>query len=281
MFADWVLRRWLSPDPEWATGHHGPLSRGAETRARPPKRLPALGTAPPLQPQPCTSRDVRRLPLIAGDTGQAADWHVLNARRHPRIHALARHSAPEEHATWLVPSSGGVAFSTGAKRWEKAMSHSPGERAWPIAERLPGRHISSFIFMSNVITPPGGAAGRYAGPPPAVVARSDLRPSAVIQEVGPDRVMAVAGQLPFGKDSRIACFAGNPNARVLSTWWRRKRDSNPRVSHPTNGFQDRRLRPLGHSSDLIIPAGMRLPPAGQFAHNPPSLSAALAMVIAE
>ena len=30
--------------------------------------------------------------------------------------------------------------------------------------------------------------------------------------------------------------------------WRRKRDSNPRVSHPTNGFQDRRLRPLGHSS---------------------------------
>ena len=32
--------------------------------------------------------------------------------------------------------------------------------------------------------------------------------------------------------------------------WRRKRDSNPRVSHPTNGFQDRRLQPLGHSSDL-------------------------------
>jgi DNA invertase Pin-like site-specific DNA recombinase len=30
--------------------------------------------------------------------------------------------------------------------------------------------------------------------------------------------------------------------------WRRKRDSNPRVSYPTNGFQDRRLRPLGHSS---------------------------------
>jgi hypothetical protein len=30
--------------------------------------------------------------------------------------------------------------------------------------------------------------------------------------------------------------------------WRRKRDSNPRVSYPTNGFQDRRLQPLGHSS---------------------------------
>ncbi len=31
--------------------------------------------------------------------------------------------------------------------------------------------------------------------------------------------------------------------------WRRKRDSNPRASYPANGFQDRRLQPLGHSSD--------------------------------
>jgi hypothetical protein len=30
--------------------------------------------------------------------------------------------------------------------------------------------------------------------------------------------------------------------------WRRKRDSNPRASYPANGFQDRRLQPLGHSS---------------------------------
>ncbi len=29
---------------------------------------------------------------------------------------------------------------------------------------------------------------------------------------------------------------------------RRKRDSNPRDSFPPNGFQDRRLKPLGHSS---------------------------------
>jgi PAS domain S-box-containing protein len=33
--------------------------------------------------------------------------------------------------------------------------------------------------------------------------------------------------------------------------WRRKRDSNPRTSHPVNGFQDRRLQPLGHSSVSI------------------------------
>jgi hypothetical protein len=34
--------------------------------------------------------------------------------------------------------------------------------------------------------------------------------------------------------------------------WRRKRDSNPRTSYPVNGFQDRRLQPLGHSSILIV-----------------------------
>ncbi len=32
--------------------------------------------------------------------------------------------------------------------------------------------------------------------------------------------------------------------------WRRKRDSNPRASHPANGFQDRRFQPLTHSSDF-------------------------------
>jgi hypothetical protein len=30
--------------------------------------------------------------------------------------------------------------------------------------------------------------------------------------------------------------------------WRRKRDSNPRAPSDANGFQDRRLQPLGHSS---------------------------------
>ncbi len=31
--------------------------------------------------------------------------------------------------------------------------------------------------------------------------------------------------------------------------WRRKRDSNPRTPFDVNGFQDRRLKPLGHSSE--------------------------------
>ena len=35
---------------------------------------------------------------------------------------------------------------------------------------------------------------------------------------------------------------------VQKRQWRRKRDSNPRVSFPTNGFQDRRVQPLCHSS---------------------------------
>jgi len=34
--------------------------------------------------------------------------------------------------------------------------------------------------------------------------------------------------------------------------WRRKRDSNPRASHPANGFQDRRFQPLTHSSVFYL-----------------------------
>src|SRR5215468_9226093 len=34
--------------------------------------------------------------------------------------------------------------------------------------------------------------------------------------------------------------------------WRRRRDSNPRDPHGPNGFQDRRIQPLCHSSTLII-----------------------------
>jgi hypothetical protein len=40
--------------------------------------------------------------------------------------------------------------------------------------------------------------------------------------------------------------------------WRRKRDSNPRTSYPVNGFQDRRLQPLGHSSVLYLTRSMAL-----------------------
>jgi site-specific DNA recombinase len=58
---------------------------------------------------------------------------------------------------------------------------------------------------------------------------------------------------PFEK-LRLSNPASNTNHNGLAAKssnfdnWRRKRDSNPRVSYPTNGFQDRRLRPLGHSS---------------------------------
>ena len=46
-----------------------------------------------------------------------------------------------------------------------------------------------------------------------------------------------------------------PTGAVIDNW-RRKRDSNPRTSHPVNGFQDRRLQPLGHSS-IIYYTGLR------------------------
>ncbi len=41
--------------------------------------------------------------------------------------------------------------------------------------------------------------------------------------------------------------SGNPDTGNFDNW-RRKRDSNPRGPYDPNGFQDRRLRPLGHSS---------------------------------
>src|SRR6185503_10379462 len=39
--------------------------------------------------------------------------------------------------------------------------------------------------------------------------------------------------------------------------WRRKRDSNPRNPFEFNGFQDRRLQPLGHSSNTILHGSSR------------------------
>ena len=43
-------------------------------------------------------------------------------------------------------------------------------------------------------------------------------------------------------------FRIDPRGVNSFIFWRRKRDSNPRASYPANGFQDRRLQPLGHSS---------------------------------
>src|SRR5512143_3434251 len=47
----------------------------------------------------------------------------------------------------------------------------------------------------------------------------------------------------------VGAFACAEQVRLArSGIWRRKRDSNPRGPSDPNGFQDRRLRPLGHSS---------------------------------
>ena len=50
--------------------------------------------------------------------------------------------------------------------------------------------------------------------------------------------------------TRLSCLS----LRMMhpGDFWRRKRDSNPRTSFPVNGFQDRRLKPLGHSSNLKV-----------------------------
>ena len=73
-------------------------------------------------------------------------------------------------------------------------------------------------------------------------------------------IQKIAGILrplaPFLRDRGRNCSANSLQLEAISyksiynnkIWWRRKRDSNPRASHPANGFQDRRLQPLGHSS---------------------------------
>ncbi len=43
----------------------------------------------------------------------------------------------------------------------------------------------------------------------------------------------------------------SPNSTVIDIW-RRKRDSNPREPFDSNGFQDRRIQPLCHSSVFYL-----------------------------
>ena len=52
----------------------------------------------------------------------------------------------------------------------------------------------------------------------------------------------------------LAGHFSRPDERAPNSFifWRRKRDSNPRTPSDVNGFQDRRLQPLGHSSDTIL-----------------------------
>src|SRR6185437_3145317 len=57
-----------------------------------------------------------------------------------------------------------------------------------------------------------------------------------------------ASHFQRSRASRNLARSGMKEQRARRTNWRRKRDSNPRVPSGTNGFQDRRLQPLGHSS---------------------------------
>src|SRR6185369_13363802 len=67
---------------------------------------------------------------------------------------------------------------------------------------------------------------------------------------------------PFWGDIRTQeSPPGSQRFERLYKKWRRKRDSNPRTSFPVNGFQDRRLKPLGHSSAHYL-IGNRAPPRG-------------------
>jgi hypothetical protein len=50
------------------------------------------------------------------------------------------------------------------------------------------------------------------------------------------------------KHSRLELSPTRSGRSQVPNFWRRKRDSNPRNPFEFNGFQDRRIKPLSHSS---------------------------------
>ena len=55
-----------------------------------------------------------------------------------------------------------------------------------------------------------------------------------------------------GKGATVAGHHPLKSLIIRKIVWRRKGDSNPRIAFAINGFQDRRLKPLGHSSVFIL-----------------------------
>ena len=63
-----------------------------------------------------------------------------------------------------------------------------------------------------------------------------------------------AGRLPVAVSRAVQAPAEPPTVLLQ---WRRRRDSNPRYQLGYSGFQDHRLKPLGHSSVLWNPTETR------------------------
>src|SRR6516164_3354125 len=61
-----------------------------------------------------------------------------------------------------------------------------------------------------------------------------------------------SGNTPENSSTPVASCQKMRFTKVLFNVWRRRRDSNPRDPYGSNGFQDRRIQPLCHSSTLII-----------------------------
>src|SRR5918993_4068500 len=64
-----------------------------------------------------------------------------------------------------------------------------------------------------------------------------------------------------GKCRTLPASRSSTTVASVSEGWRRERDSNPRKPFDFNGFQDRRLKPLGHLSIYVSPG----PPAPRLA----------------
>src|SRR6266849_467243 len=70
-------------------------------------------------------------------------------------------------------------------------------------------------------------------------------------EYGPRQWPHVSGFLANGQKTmlrRLTTIRGTYLEPAKRCFWRRRRDSNPRDPFEPNGFQDRRIQPLTHSS---------------------------------
>ena len=86
--------------------------------------------------------------------------------------------------------------------------------------------------------------------------------------IGAHDVLLSTGARPAKKFADNPCTSGPPKEhQQVAHWlikvaisrqiWRREWDSNPRYSYPYSGFQDRRLRPLGHPSAVYFISKLR------------------------
>ncbi len=186
---------------------------------------------------------------------------TLPVREPERLVALQVMTGGRPHGNFSYPDYA-MAYTVSRRTAELGVRMALGARPTQIA-RIVVRETGALAALGLVIGIPLARRSQPAGGG-APVLDAALRPVGhrgggagdAGGIAGGGAVAGVAGG-PRRSGGGAAGGVGTPSrpagADVLGKYlWRRKRDSNPRVSFPTNGFQDRRLQPLGHSSTFTV-----------------------------